>query len=122
MADPSLSPAQVFSDHAMHRATIEAWLLAHPLLEIEAADLKLITPHYQQRISEIRQSGHLTGRIVNVKRTRLVDGKVKAADGAYRWEPHESLGRDASQPASDHWTAPGAPFGPEPFHLTPPEP
>ncbi len=117
MAELSVSSA--LADHAMHRATIEAWFDKHPLMEIEAADLKLITPHYQQRISEIRQR---TGkRIVNVKRTRLVDGKVKAADGAYRLEIQAPHGRDASVPAAEAWTIPGAPFGAEPFALTPPE-
>ncbi len=114
-----MSTSTALADHAMHRATIEAWFDAHPLLEIEANDLKKITPHYQQRISEIRQR---TGkRIVNVKRTRLVDGKVKAADGAYRLELQTPHGRDASVPAAEAWTIPGAPFSDQPFALTPPE-
>ncbi len=109
-----MSTADNLAEHQIHREKIEA--LLKPLEEIEPAILRAITPHYQQRISEIRKR---TGkRIVNVKRTRLVDGKVKAADGAYRWEPFDSLGRDASVPAADRWTIPEAPFGPELFRLT----
>ncbi len=112
-----ITTATALADHAMHRATIEAILL--PWLEIEAETLRKITPHYQQRISEIRkQSGK---RIVNVKRTRLVDGKVKAADGAYRLELQAPQGRNPTVPAAEAWTIPGAPFGAEPFALTPPE-
>jgi hypothetical protein len=110
-----MTAPQVFQDHALHRATIEAWFRSHPLEVREADDLKAITPHYQQRISEIRQMSKL--RIENVKRTRVVNGKVRAADGGYRYVPHEPLGRDATIPVPDRWPVEGAPYQ-EPWKLT----
>jgi hypothetical protein len=107
--------AQEKAARAEHRATIEAWFRAHPLAAIEAAELRAITPHYQQRISEIRQGSKL--RIVNVPRSRIVDGQVRKSDGAYRWEPYEPLGRDASVPAPSGWPAAGAPYS-ETWRLT----
>ncbi len=95
---------------AEHRATIEALFRAQPLDAIEPDVLRAITPHYQQRISEIRKSGF---RIVNVPRSRIVDGKARKSDGAYRFVP------DASEPSPERWTIPGAPYGPEPFRLRP---
>ncbi len=56
--------------------------------------------------------------IVNVPRSlTLADGKVKKRDGAYRYENHERLGRDAG----DHVLAPwnqDRPFADE-FKLRP---
>jgi hypothetical protein len=106
-------------DRALHRATIQALLCAVPWREIEAADLQKITPHYQQRISEIRKQSGL--RIVNVPRSEVIDGKAHKRDGAYRFEPQKLDGRDPSEPSPERWAIPGAPFGAEPFTLTPPE-
>ncbi len=99
---------------------------ARPLAEIEPDELKLVTPHYQQRISELRRKQHM--RIVNVPRSVDVmvrdDGgrlkwKAQKRDGAYMFTPHEPLGRDAGQSVPAPWNQ-DRPWAPE-FRLTPPE-
>ncbi len=91
---------------------------ARPLAEIEPDELKAITPHYQQRISELRRKAKM--RIVNVPRSvTLADGTTKKQDGAYRYENFERLGRDAGQPVQAPWNQ-DRPWAPE-FRLTPPE-
>ncbi len=89
-----------------------------PLAEIEPDELKAITPHYQQRISELRRKAQM--RIVNVPRSMTrSDGTVAKQDGAYRYENFEKLGRDAGQPVPAPWNQ-DRPYAQE-FRLTPPE-
>lgn len=95
--------------HALHRAEIEALLMAVPLREIEADDLKKITPHYQQRISESRARFKALGhRFENVERFDMqADGTKRKRDGAYRYVPYRKLGRDASELIPRGWTNDG---------------
>lgn len=115
-----MSMQQELRDRALHRATIQALLCAVPWREIEAAELRKITPHYQQRITEIRKQSGL--RIVNVPRSEVIDGKAHKRDGAYRWEPDPITARDPSVPSPEQWAIPGAAFADaadaETFRLT----
>ena len=91
---------------------------SRPLAEIEPDELKAITPHYQQRISELRRKAKM--RIVNVPRSlEMADGTKRKRDGAYMWTPHTPLGRDAGQPVPAPWNQ-DRPYAQE-FRLTPPE-
>lgn len=102
-----------------HRDIIAALFKSRPLAEIEPAELRTITTHYQQRISECRRELGMV--ITNVARTGLdASGRAKKLDGAYRYQPHgDALGRDASQPTKViEWpTTHGRPFQ-EDFRLT----
>lgn len=106
------------ADRAMHREKIAALFKAHPVEDIESEPLRAITPHYQQRISELR---HGKDRMVIQNRPRSVQddsGRAKRLDGAYRWLPHgEPIGRDATEPLADRWPIVGAPYE-ETFRLT----
>ena len=99
--------------HRLHREQIEALLKSRPLETVEPDELKKITPHYQQRISESRRHGL---RIENVPRwLELADGTKKRLDGAYRYSPHPKLGRDAAERVPREWNHDG-PYQ-EPFRL-----
>lgn len=102
-----------------HRDIIAALFKSRPLVEIEPAELRTITPHYQQRISECRREFGMV--IKNVARTgQDASGRAKKLDWAYRYQPHgDALGRDASQPTTViEWpTTHGRPFQ-EDFRLT----
>ena len=91
--------------HRLHREQIEALLTSRPLDTVEPEELRKITPHYQQRISESRRHGL---RIENVPRWLiLADGTKKRRDGAYRFLPHPRLGRDAAESVPRRWTETG---------------
>jgi hypothetical protein len=63
----------------LHGAKILAWLEAG---SATADELRKITPHYQQRISELRQRGYC---IENVPQwIVLADGRKLRRDGGYR--------------------------------------
>ena len=103
-------------DRAAQRAQIEALLTSRPLETVEPDELRKITPHYQQRISESRQRGL---RIENVPRwLELMDGTKKRRDGGYRFVPHEPLGRDAGEMTPRRWTDTGA-YQDDGFRLKP---
>ena len=103
--------SEELSDREMHRQQIADLLTAQPWQDVPAETLKAITPHYQQRISECRRKPYSL-RIVNVP-CYLEDakGRKKRLDGAYRFEPQEPHGRDATQPIQDRWPVDGAPYG-----------
>jgi len=70
------------------RETIAALFNARPLAEITPLELRKITPHYQQRISELRRQKPEPMRIVNVPQwMRRPDGSKAKQDGNYRFEP-----------------------------------
>ena len=109
-------PAEL-SDRAQHKAKILALCQARPMVEIEPDELRTITPHYQQRISELRRDGWY---IENVPRTlTLANGQTKKRDGAYRYLPYEPLGRSADTIVAQGWSSKhGRPFE-ESFRLKP---
>lgn len=84
--------ASELDDRTAQRLKLEALFQSRPLQEIEPDELKAITPHYQQRLSESRRRGM---RIVNVPRYILVNGRKKKQDGAYMLVTFTPLGRDA---------------------------
>lgn len=106
-------------DRQAQRQKLAALFRASPFVDIEPDELRTITPHYQQRISELRAKDGLT--IENVLRTAL-DGSGKAIrrDGAYRYRSTgPALGRAADTLMEAEWpTAHGRPFE-EPFSLKP---
>lgn len=116
MMEPSVS--QEKADRLFQRDQIAALFKARPLAEIEAAELKRVTTHYQQRISECRRDLGMT--IENVRRSRQeASGRVKRLDGAYRYQPHgKALGDDSGVPMRPvEWpTVHERPFA-EPFVL-----
>lgn len=93
---PAISVNQEKADRLFQRDQIAALFKARPLAEIEPVELKAITPHYQQRISECRRDLGMT--VENVRRSYQDGvGRVKRLDGAYRYQPHgEALGDDPS--------------------------
>lgn len=103
-------------DRAAQREQIEALFKSRPLEEIEPDELRNITPHYQQRISESRRLSKM--RIVNVPRYILVNGRKKKQDGAYMLLMFEPIGRDAAEQIPRGWSETGAYQG-EPFSLKP---
>lgn len=112
-----MSVDQEIDDRTAHRDAIATLFKESPLEDIEPADLKKITPHYQQRISECRRQLGMT--IQNRPRSRQeADGRVRKQDGAYRYLPDgEPLGRDAGAYVAAEWPmAHGRPFE-EPFAL-----
>ncbi len=116
MTEPSI--AEEREARAAQCATLRQMFEARPLVEIEPDELKAVTPHYQQRISELRRKQQM--RIVNVPRSvTLSDGTTKKQDGAYRYENFDRLGRDAGQPVPAPWNQ-DRPYAQE-FRLTPPE-
>ncbi len=101
--------------HRLHREQIEALLTSRPLETVEPDELRKISPHYQQRISESRRHGL---RIENVPRwLELTDGTKKRLDGGYRFYPYAKLGRDGAELVPREWTNDG-PYQ-EPFRLKP---
>ena len=118
VSDPP-TVAQEKADRLAQRDKIAALFRLSPLQDIEPETLRLVTPHYQQRISEIRRQ--LGMRLVNVPRSREdgATGTIRRQDGAYRFEPHESLDRDAGAVVAQGWsTKHGKPFQEE-FRLRP---
>lgn len=70
------------------REKIAAMFLARPLEELTPAELRRVTPHYQQRISELRRQKPEPMRIVNVPQSIVrADGTKAKQDGNYRYEP-----------------------------------
>ena len=101
-----MSTAEDIAAHRLHREQIEALLTSRPLETVEPDELRKITPHYQQRVSESRKHGL---RIENVPRwLTLADGTKKRRDGAYRFVPYAKLGRDAAEFTPRRWTETGA--------------
>ncbi len=116
MTEPSI--AEEREARAAQCAKLADLFRSRPLHEIEPDELKAITPHYQQRISELRRKQQM--RIVNVPRSvTRSDGSKAKQDGAYRYENFEKLGRDAGQPVPAPWNQ-DRPYAQE-FRLTPPE-
>lgn len=110
--EPSITDEK--AAHQAQRETMAALFRSRPLEEIDNAELKQITPHYQQRISECRRL--LKMQIHNIRVfVVLADGTKKRLDGNYRYEPYDRLGRDAGTFAPRTWTTAG-PFT-EPFTL-----
>lgn len=98
-------PPTVAEDRDAKRAqreTIAALFNSRPLEEITPMELRKITPHYQQRISELRRQKDGPMRIVNVPQWVLrPDGSKAKQDGNYRFEPIPvNLG-----PSSDRYRA-----------------
>lgn len=98
------------------RDQIAALFRSRPLEEIDNAELKKITPHYQQRISECRRELNMNIRVVK-RWTKSADGRMKRLDGDYIFKPYTELGRDAGTFTEREWTTEG-PFT-EPFSLKP---
>lgn len=110
--------AEVIEDRKAQCEKIAALFKAHPLYEIEPEELHKITPHYQQRISELRRLKVGRMNIINVSRSLVqADGTKKKRDGAYRYEPHDRLGRDAGEQVPAPWNQ-DRPFA-QPFELKP---
>lgn len=97
--------ASELDDRTAQRLKLEALFQSRPLQEIEPDELKAITPHYQQRLSESRRRGM---RIVNVPRYIMVNGRKKKQDGAYMLVTFTPLGRDAAEQIPRRWTETGA--------------
>lgn len=102
-------------DRKAQRQKIAALFKSRPLEDITADELKVITPHYQQRISECRRLEQMTIRNIRVEYVAL-DGSKKRLDGSYRYENFERLGRDAGEFIERGWKQDG-PFTEE-FRLT----
>ncbi len=111
-----MSLSDELDDRTAQRLKIAALFKARPLEDITADELKAITTHYQQRISECRRLEHMTIRNIRVSIT-LADGMEKRLDGSYRYENFERLGRDAGDLVVRPWDATGAFV--EPFRLKP---
>ncbi len=108
-----MSTADDIAAHRLHREQIEALLTSRPLETVEPDELRKITPHYQQRLSESRKHGL---RIENVPRwLELTDGTKKRLDGGYKFIPYAKLGRDAAELVPREWNHDG-PYQ-EPFRL-----
>ena len=79
------------------REKIAALFTARPLEEITPLELRRITPHYQQRISELRRPPSNL-RIVNVPQWVLrPDGSKARQDGSYRLELQAPHGPSSDQ-------------------------
>ncbi len=111
-----MSLTEEVQERAAQRQKIAALFQSRPLEDITADELKAITPHYQQRISECRRLEHMTIRNIRVSIV-LADGTEKRLDGSYRYENFERLGRDAGELVPRPWDATG-PFV-EDFKLVP---
>lgn len=93
-SDPP-SVADERESHVAHCAELLALFTQRPNQELEPTELRKITPHYQQRISELRRQGH---RIENMRRwLDRGDGKKTRLDGGYRLRLETPLGRDAGE-------------------------
>ncbi len=103
----SLAARQFFADR------LEKHFRAHPMEWIGILELQVIGgPSWRSRIAcDLRK-----------KRGLNVPWNHSNLHSAYRWMPHEVLGRDASIPAPTRWPIAGAPFAEaETWTLTPPE-
>jgi len=110
-------------DRAAQRDKIAALFRLHPLEDISAETLREITPHYQQRISELRRKRGAEPGMRLENRPQWVEdaptGRKKRLDGSYRYLPFEPLGRPADSVIAAGWsTKHGRPFE-EPFLLKP---
>ncbi len=121
LEQPSLG--NEIEDRAAQRAKIAALFQAHPLMMIHANDLKAITPHYQQRISELRRKHgmnieNVPQSVPDLTKPRYRNGEPrrKKIDGAYRYLTYDRLGRDAGMPTLAPWNQ-DRPFA-EGFKLT----
>lgn len=112
--------AQEFEDRKAQCETLAALFKSRPYEEISPDELRQITPHYQQRISNCRRKP-FSMTIQNVPKTRQDDsGTAHKADGWYVYRPDGApLGRDSGQVIAAGWsTKHGRPFE-EPFILKP---
>ena len=110
--EPSVSDEK--AARKFQRDTIAALFTSRPLEEIDNSELRKITPHYQQRISECRQQ--LGMHIQNIRVSVVqADGTLKRLDGNYRFTPYVPLGRSSDTFTPRTWTTDG-PFT-EPFTL-----
>ncbi len=75
------------------RQKIAALFLSRPLEEITPAELRRITPHYQQRISELRRQKPDPMLITNVPQSlERADGSKQKLDGNYRLDLEKPQG------------------------------
>ncbi len=112
-----MSLSDELDDRTAQRLKIAALFKARPLEDITADELRAVTPHYQQRISELRRKSQMTIRNVPQSFTDAL-GRVHKMDGSYRWYPHgETLGRDAGEIVGRPWDYTGPFAAPEPFKL-----
>lgn len=107
--------ATELEDRAAQRDKIAALFRLHPLEDISADTLRAITPHYQQRISELRRKRGAEPGMRLENRPQWVEdaptGRKKRLDGSYRYLPHEPLGRPADTVIAAGWsTKHGRPF------------
>ena len=90
----------VFTDHALHRAQIAELFRSRPLEPIWPAELRKITPHYQQRISECRKAKHGGMLIRNIQQWRVDEqGEKHRIDGPYVYAPKPAERKPAGPPA-----------------------
>jgi hypothetical protein len=79
-----------------HRDQIAAMFKRRPLEELTSDELRMVTPNFQQRISECRRE--LGMRIVNVRQWLVLeDGSKKRLEGHYRYETYVPLGPSSDQ-------------------------
>jgi hypothetical protein len=79
-----------------HRDAIAAIFRSRPLEELEAADLRVVTVNYQQRLSNCRTE--LDMHIVYTKRwIQREDGSKQRIEGTWRYQPYEQLGPSSDQ-------------------------
>lgn len=117
MNEPTI--AQECEDRTAQCEKIAALFKSRPYEEISPEELRVITPHYQQRISNCRSKMGMT--IQNIPKSRQdAAGVVHKADGWYRWLPDgPPLGRAADTVIAAGWsTKHGRPFE-QPFELKP---
>ncbi len=115
----SAEPALVteLEDRKAKRDEIAAYFKAREWQEITAEELRAITPHYQQRISQCRSQLEMT--IVNVRKSyEDALGAMHRLDGSYVFRPTgPAQGRDAGTFVAPSWaSAHPASFEP-PFEL-----
>lgn len=98
--------ATEMDDRDFQRQKIAALLTARSPADVEPDELRLITPHYQQRISELRVKHQM--HIENRPRfLALANGTKKKRDGAYRLLPYAPLGRDSGTIIAQGWNHDG---------------
>ncbi len=107
-------------DRKAKRDEIAAYFKAREWQEVSAEELRAITPHYQQRISNCRMDLDMT--IVNVRKSyEDALGETHRLDGSYVYRPTgPAQGRDAGSFVAPSWpSAHPVPFE-QPFELRPP--